>query len=381
MQRRFFLTLTSALGASAVLQACGGGGDDALFVPPQPQLALGCAPAMPGATAPVSGLLPVPALPPGGTIAVLAPASPAAGRAQEVADWLSARGFVPQLYPSAYAGTGMQDDYLAASDAQRLQELHAAFADPGVHAIICLRGGYGSARLLSQIDFNLLRTHAKPFVGYSDITALHLAMAGKAGFVTFHGPMLTSDLLRNRREPTEQALFDQIQGRQSMGTWLPHPVQYPLQSLRCGSAQGRLMGGNLTLIGSTLGTPWEIDTQDAILFIEDVGEPPYKIDRLLTQLRLSGKLQGLRGVLIGDFSDVSVKGSSPEQQSWDAARLQRLWQEFFLPLNVPVMAGWRSGHVDPNLTLPIGAVVTLDADRQGVRIDQALANQAPGLLF
>lgn len=165
--------------------------------------------------------------------------------------------------------------------------------------------------------------------------------------------MLTSDLLRNRQAPTEQALFDQLQGRQSAGTGLPQPPQFPLQSLRCGSAQGRLMGGNLAMIGSTLGTPWEIDTQDAILFIEDVGEPPYKIDRLLTQLRLAGKLQGLRGVLIGDFSDVSVKDSSPEQQAWDSARVQRLWQAFFVPLNVPVMAGWRSGHVDPNLTLPI----------------------------
>jgi len=241
-----------------------------------------------------------------------------------------------------------------------------------VDAIICLRGGYGSARLLAGIDFALLRRHAKPFVGYSDITALHLALARHAGFVSFHGPMLTSDLLRNRQEPTEAALFAQLQGRQQAGSWLPQPPQFPLHSLRCGAAQGRLVGGNLALIGSTLGTPWEIDTHDAILFIEDVGEPPYKIDRLLTQLRLAGKLGGVRGVLIGDFSDVSAAGASAEQVALDAARLQRLWQEFFLPLNVPVLAGWRSGHVDPNLTLPIGAVVTLDADRQGVRVEQAL---------
>lgn len=371
MQRRFFLNLTSALGASALLQACGGGGDTP-FEPPAPGPHLGCAPAMPNAAWLVQGLQPVPSLPPGGSIAVLAPASPAAGRAQEVADWLSSRGFVPRLYPSAYAGTGIQDDYLAASDAQRLQELHSAFADPLIDAILCLRGGYGSARLLSQIDFELLRQHAKPFVGYSDITALHLAIARKAGFVSFHGPMLTSDLLRNRQAPTEQALFDQLQGRQNAGTWLPHPAQFPLQSLRCGSAQGRLIGGNLAMIGSTFGTPWEIDTQNAILFVEDVGEAPYKIDRLLTQLRLAGKLRGVRGVLIGDFSDVSAADSTPEQQAWDADRLQRLWQEFFVPLNVPVLAGWRSGHVDPNLTLPIGAIVTLDADRQGVRVEQAL---------
>lgn len=373
MHRRLFLTSTSALCTSALLQACGGGdgGDEPLPTPADPP---GCAPAMPGAPGRASGLQAVPALAAGGTVAVLAPASPAAGRAQEVASWLGSRGFVPRLYPSAYAGTGdsAQDDYLSASDAQRVQELHAAFSDPSVHAIICLRGGYGSARLLSQIDFQLLRSHPKPFVGYSDITALHLALARHAGFVSFHGPMLTSDLLRNRQEPTEAALFAQLQGRQQAGSWLPQPPQFPLHSLRCGAAQGRLVGGNLALIGSTLGTPWEIDTHDAILFIEDVGEPPYKIDRLLTQLRLAGKLGGVRGVLIGDFSDVSAAGASAEQVALDAARLQRLWQEFFLPLNVPVLAGWRSGHVDPNLTLPIGAVVTLDADRQGVRVEQAL---------
>ena len=123
---------------------------------------------------------------------------------------------------------------------------------------------------------------------------------------------------------------------------------------------------------SLLGTPYFPQVDGGILFIEDVGEPPYKIDRLLTQLRLAGKLGGVRGVLIGDFSDVSAAGASAEQVALDAARLQRLWQEFFLPLNVPVLAGWRSGHVDPNLTLPIGAVVTLDADRQGVRVEQAL---------
>mgnify|MGYP002137593265 FL=1 len=144
MHRRFFLHLSSALGASALLQACGGGGSDSPpFEPPTPSQPLVCAPAMPGAPGLVQGLQPVPALPSGGTVAVLAPASPAAGRAQEVANWLAQRGFVPRLYPSAYAGTGdpQQDDYLAASDAQRLHELHSAFADPSVDAILCLRGG------------------------------------------------------------------------------------------------------------------------------------------------------------------------------------------------------------------------------------------------
>ena len=361
MHRRFFLHLSSALGASALLQACGGGGSDSPpFEPPTPSQPLVCAPAMPGAPGLVQGLQPVPALPSGGTVAVLAPASPAAGRAQEVADWLAQRGFVPRLYPSAYAGTGdpQQDDYLAASDAQRLDELHSAFADPSVDAIICLRGGYGSARLLAGIDFALLRRHAKPFVGYSDITALHLAINRYAGFVTFHGPMLNADLLGGKQQPTESSLFGLLRGQLGAGSVLAHPVAYPLTTIEPGIARGRLLGGNLSMIAAVMGTPYEIDAEGIILFIEDVNEPIYRIDRLLTHLRLAGKLAQVAGVLAGDVAGV------------DNVALERLLKQTFEPLCIPVLAGWRSGHCDPNLTLPMGALVRLDAGEQQVVLEQ-----------
>nr|WP_050478704.1 LD-carboxypeptidase [Herbaspirillum rhizosphaerae] len=309
----------------------------------------------------------MPALRPGDTIGVIAPASAANGKAQDVASWIASRGYVPHIYSSASSSS---DDYLSSSDSQRLHDLHAAFANPDVKAIFCLRGGDGSGRLLDSIDYDLLKTNAKIFVGYSDITALHIAIARRAGFVTFHGPMLTSDFLRNKQAPTESSLFDLLRGDIPRFTWLSHPDQFPLQTIRTGIAQGRLAGGNLAIIGSTLGTPYEIDLHDAILFIEDTGEPPRKIDRLLTQLRLAGKFTGLQGVLIGDFSDINEPDDIEDKTLLNRQRIDTLWRQMLAPLNVPVLAGWQSGHSDPNLTLPLGAQVTLDADNKRLRLDQ-----------
>lgn len=357
MQRRHLLSTSAALAAAAALPACS------------------TAPSGVSLAVPAGGLQPVPALPAGATVAVLAPASPAPGQADAAAAWLAERGFAPRLLPSALQGTEHQEDrdYPGGSDGMRVQDLHTAFADPQVRAIVCLRGGYGSARLLADIDFDLVRRHPKPFIGYSDITALHLALAREAGWISFHGPMLASDLLRSPPAVTEQALWALVQGRQARGAWLPHPSTPALRVLRPGAAQGRLAGGNLALISSLMGTRWEIDTQGAILFIEDVDEPPYKIDRMLVQLQLAGKLKGVRGVLIGDFSGVSAAGSTPERQARDADRLLQVWRDRLLPLGVPVLSGWLSGHCSPNLTLPLGALVTLDAGtRPGVRLDQAV---------
>jgi len=315
----------------------------------------------------------VPPLKAGGTVAVIAPASPAApGKAGDAAAWLRARGFVPRLLPGSSA-TGA--DYLAATDDQRLDDLHAAFRDPKVDAIICLRGGYGSERLLDRIDYDLISRHPKPFVGYSDVTALLLALARFAGFVTFHGPMLAPDLLAGKQAPTEDALLAMLQGKQLAGSWLPHPPAFPLETIHAGVAQGRLVGGNLATIGATLGTPYEIDLEDAILFIEDVGEAPRKIDRLLTQLRLAGKLEQARGILIGDFSELDDADAGSDHEAGQR-RLRQLWTELLEPLQVPVLAGWRSGHCDPNLTLPIGAIVRLDAGRQKLRLEQDVVQRA-----
>ncbi|MFQ6350124.1 S66 peptidase family protein [Pseudomonas sp. R11F] len=296
----------------------------------------------------------VPALRSEGTIALIAPAGPAALDVEKAGQWMRARGYQLRIFPGVYE----RDGYLAGSDKTRLNDLHKAFADPDIDAIFCLRGGYGTPRLLDSIDFDLLRTHPKPFVGYSDITALHLAISRYAGFVTFHGPMLNADLLGGKLPPTESSLFAMLRGQQGTGSVLAHPVAYPLSTVSPGIACGRLLGGNLSMIAAVMGTPYEIEAEGIILLIEDVNEPLYRIDRLLTHLRLAGKLAQVAGVLVGDVAGV------------DQAALERLLKQTFEPLCIPVLSGWRSGHCDPNLTLPMGALVRLDAGEQRVVLEQ-----------
>ncbi|MGE8145794.1 S66 peptidase family protein [Pseudomonas frederiksbergensis] len=297
---------------------------------------------------------PVPALPSEGVIGVIAPAGPAPLDTDKAVQWMRARGYSLRVFPGVYESDG----YLAGSDEVRLNDLHGAFADTDVAAIICLRGGYGTPRLLDRIDFDLLRANAKPFIGYSDITALHVAIARYAGFVTFHGPLLNADLLGGKQKPTESSFFNMLRGQVKAGSVLTHPVAYPLSTIEPGIAHGRLLGGNLSMIAATIGTPYEIDAEGVILFIEDINEPLYRIDRLLTHLRLAGTLGKLRGVLVGDVAGV------------DAAALARLLKQTFEPLRIPVLAGWRSGHCDPNLTLPMGALVKLDAGNKVLVLEQ-----------
>jgi muramoyltetrapeptide carboxypeptidase len=296
----------------------------------------------------------VPALRSEGTIALIAPAGPAALDVEKAQQWARARGYELRIYPGVYEREG----YLAGSDDTRLRDLHAAFADPEIDAIFCLRGGYGTPRLLDRLDFDLLRANPKPFVGYSDITAVHLAISRYAGFVTFHGPMLNADLLGDKQQPTESSLFSMLRGQLGVGSVLAHPVAYPLTTIAPGIACGRLLGGNLSMIAAVMGTAYEIDAEGIILLIEDVNEPIYRIDRLLTHLRLAGKLAQVAGVLVGDVAGV------------DQAALERLLKQTFEPLCIPVLSGWRSGHCDPNLTLPMGALVRLDAGEKRVVLEQ-----------
>lgn len=298
--------------------------------------------------------LPVPALPLEGTVGVIAPAGPADLDTDKAVQWMRARGYSLKVFPGVYECDG----YLAGSDDARLGDLHGAFADSNVDAIICLRGGYGTPRLLDRIDFELLRRNAKPFVGYSDITALHLAISRYAGFVTFHGPLLNADLLGSKQKPTESSFFNMLGGQVRAGSVLTHPLAYPLTTIEPGIARGRLLGGNLSMIAATMGTPYEIDAEGVILFIEDINEPLYRIDRLLTHLRLAGTLGKLRGAIIGDIAGV------------DTVALECLLAQTFAPLHIPVLSGWRSGHCDPNLTLPMGALVRLDARNREVVLEQ-----------
>ncbi|AYN18157.1 LD-carboxypeptidase [Pseudomonas monteilii] len=296
------------------------------------------------------------ALPANACFAIVAPAGAARLDTHKVSQWFADRGYSCRLYPAVNQAQG----YLAGSDQQRLQDLHDAFADPAIDAILCMRGGYGSMRLLDRLDFDLIRRNPKPLIGYSDITALHTAIYRHSGLVTFHGGMLNADLLGAKLPPTESSLLAQLAGHVRAGEQIVHPTDYPLSSVLAGVASGPLLGGNLSMLGATMGTLAELDTQGCILFIEDVNEPLYRVDRLLTQLRLAGKLEGVKGVLVGDFAGITTAALAP------------LLEETFAPLGIPVLAGWRSGHCDPNVCLPLGARVRLDSDRQRLVLEQDL---------
>lgn len=246
--------------------------------------------------------------------------------------------------------------YLAASDAVRVGELHGFFADPDVRAIICLRGGYGSPRILDRIDYDLVRRNPKILVGYSDITALLNSIQRHTHLVVFHGPMakeLAVGLSPFTAKYFREAFRPQRRLRADWGTGALQKKR--LRTIAPGSAEGILIGGNLSVLASTLGTPYEPRTRGAILFLEDVNERPFRIDRMLNQLRLSGKLSEVRGVLLGAFT-----GCNPLSRA-SSLSLQEVFQDYFGDLQVPVLSGFAAGHVPEQVTLPFGIRVRLDA--------------------
>ncbi len=261
--------------------------------------------------------------------------------------------------------------YLGGTVQERIDDLHAMFRDPEVKAVFALRGGYGSAQMLDRIDYDLIRTHPKIFLGYSDITAMHLAIHQKTGLVTFHGPVVLSHFTDYTQEHFRRALF----GTGPIGLVTnpdeanPLRPAHTLRTIRPGKARGPLIGGNLTLISTTMGTPYEIDTRGRILFIEDVDEEPYRIDRMLTQLRLAGKFDAAAGIIFGECADCRPKDYKPSFNS--TFTLGELEDAFFGELRIPVLSGLTIGHTDDQLTLPLGVMASLDADKGQLVIEDA----------
>jgi muramoyltetrapeptide carboxypeptidase len=239
--------------------------------------------------------------------------------------------------------------YLAGRDEDRASDLMAMFEDDEVDMVMCLRGGYGAMRILPYIHFDVIRNYPKIFVGYSDITALLNNVTQKCGYVTFHGPVACSNL--NDEETLHSLLTSLMDGA------APYTVvdseRHRTQTNFVGEVEGRLAGGNLTLLTSILGTPFEVDFQDKIVLIEDIGEDPYRIDRMLTQLLLSERLQQAKGFIIGYFTD--CEPTSPHSFTWE-----QVIEERILSLRKPTIWYAPVGHNYPNLTLPIGAKVVLD---------------------
>ncbi|HET8656160.1 MAG TPA: LD-carboxypeptidase [Longimicrobiaceae bacterium] len=290
-----------------------------------------------------------PALRPGARVALVAPAGPLPPEAVERAEArVRSLGWEPVTGAHARCRRG----FLAGSDDERAADLDAALRDPANDAVWCLRGGYGTMRILDRLDWGALTARPRPVIGFSDNTALHLAIQ-RLGIVSFHGPhpavadlppFAVDGLVRTLTIPEPAGV-------------LPFPASGPARAemMVNGVAEGPLVGGNLALLAALAGTPYALRAAGAILFIEEVGEPVYRVDRFLTQLRLSGALDGVAGVAVGAFSE------SPDEGSPDLPSSVDVVAERLADLDVPVAAGFPFGHVPASWTLPVGVRARLDA--------------------
>ncbi|MGA9115328.1 MAG: LD-carboxypeptidase [Bacteroidota bacterium] len=255
--------------------------------------------------------------------------------------------------------------YLAGGDEERAEDLHAMFADGRVRAVMALRGGYGAGRLLRLLDWRLLARNPKILVGFSDLTALQLALWRKCHLVTFHGPMLVSDLAGSPDRATEESLWRMLTSGRRPGLLRLPPSSRPTP-LHGGRTAGRLIGGNLSLLVSLLGTPFMPRLGDAILFFEEVGEEPYRIDRMLNHLATAGVLARARGCLAGRFTDCS-----PRDRTRPSLSLEDVLAETASRLGVPFLSGLPFGHIRTKITLPIGITARMDAGRGKLELLEA----------
>jgi muramoyltetrapeptide carboxypeptidase len=297
----------------------------------------------------------------GDAVAVVAPAS------NLKADYL-ARGVaeLERLDFRARYEPGILDKarYTAGDDRRRAAELTRAFADPEIKAVWAARGGYGSMRLFDLLDEDLIGRSPKLFIGYSDMTALSLYFYRRFGWVTFHGPMAAKDLAGGEEHYDRETLIKAITVASPLGEIRSNKTEM-LHRGAGGRVTGRLLGGCLSLITAMMGAPDELDTRGSILFLEDAATRPYAIDRMLRQLKLSGKFDEVRGIVFGEMTDCV-------QHADQGYRIQDVLAECTADLNIPVMFGLPSGHSPRgNLTLPLGVTATLDADRSALSIDEA----------
>lgn len=299
-------------------------------------------------------------LSPGDTVGITAPACWVdTEQVKEASTILEKMGLQVRLGDTLF----MQYGYLAGTDEARAGELNAMFADPAIKAIICARGGYGTGRIAELLDYDLIRANPKIFWGYSDITFLHAAINKFAGLVTFHGPMMI-DLGKDDVHPLTLLNYETL--------LRPSVLRYteeisPLQTLVEGEAAGPIVGGNLSLIISTLGTPYELDTRGKLLFIEDIDEEPYRLDRMLNQLKHAGKFADAAGILICDFHNCE-----PNKRKVSFT-LEEIFNHHIVPARKPTLSGFKIGHCSPNIAVPIGAGARMST------YEKVLASTEPGV--
>ncbi|SIS70759.1 muramoyltetrapeptide carboxypeptidase [Belliella pelovolcani] len=293
----------------------------------------------------------------GDTVGLISPSAATAERIQFMfaQEALEALGFKVKL------GTNLKNrrGHLAGTDEERAADLNGMFADPEVKAIICIRGGSGAARILPLIDYELIKKNPKPILGYSDITALHNAIHAKTGLITFHGPNGTGSWNNFNVAQFDQIFFDKslptFENEISKGDDLVIKNNRTI-TMQSGTVAGKILGGNLTVLTALSGTPYLPDFKDAILFLEDIGEDPYKIDRMMSTLKLNGTLDQIKGFVFGQCTDCTPSGG------YGSLTLDDVLDDYILPLGIPAYKGAMIGHIPKQFIIPVGAQVRLDAD-------------------
>ena len=311
-----------------------------------------------------------PRLRPGDTVGLIEPAGFSDGSTQidAVKFTVAGMGLVPKVAPHV----GSRHGYLAGTDEERAGDINAMFADREVKAVFAVRGGWGCARLLPFLDWDVIRANPKLLIGFSDVTALHLAFAARAGFPTIHAPNAANSWAKTSWESLWRLAFagetPVLEPPLVLEVDLAAAERWRVTTIRPGKARGRLLGGNLSVLSALVGTPWLPDFAGAILFLEDVGEAEYRIDRMLSQLALAGILGKVAGVAFGQCTrcTAGVPGYS-------GFTVPQLLEQYLVPLAVPAFGGANIGHIRNQLSLPVGVEAEIDADSGTIRILEPVA--------
>ena len=302
---------------------------------------------------------------PGGTIGIVSPSSPSsyASDLERLRQWGDDQGFRLKFFPHHNDRNG----YLAGTDRDRAADLTAAFADPDVDAVLTMRGGTGGWRMVPYVDYSVIRDNPKFFSGYSDTTAIHLAIETQADVVTFYGASGSSLIGKGHSRYTEQHFLRALTSGDALGEVEKDPDDPFTWAIREGVAEGVLRGGCLTLLAQSAGTPYQPDWTGCIIFFEDIGEQPYRLDAYLTHLKLAGMFDGVAGVVVGEHVQC---GSAPYKPAYPYGSFtsEDVFRQHLEPLGVPVMVGLPCGHGRHLATLPLGVNARLDTGDMSLTI-------------
>ena len=299
-------------------------------------------------------------LSPGDTIGVISPASPSENRSEvfRAKEYIEAMGYKVVIGKNVNKTRGIT----AASEEDRLDDIHEMFRRGDVDAVFVTQGGYGCAQLLRNLDFDLIKEHPKILTGFSDITALHLAINKVCDMVTFHAPGMARFNDEELTEYTKESFFRNLSSPEPPGEIKKASPKKWLVRINGGTCEAPVIGGNLTLICASLGTPWEIDTKGKILFFEDVEAEPWVMDHMLSHLRNAGKLDDAAGFVIGECTDCVPRKNDPGY--FTDLSIEDVFEYYLKPLGKPVLYGLPMGHSDDLATLPLGVMTRLDADKK-----------------